>query len=179
MNGEFLTYGLVAEFATGEELIKAAERARAAGYRKMEGYSPYPLEELPEALGRPESKMPVLMFLGGLAGGLGAFGMMYYACVCGYPLNVGGRPLDSWPAFVPIIFELTVLISALTGFIGLILLNRLPQPYHPLFNVPQFERASQDRFFLCIESGDEQFDGKCTRQFLADLQPLSVTEVPP
>jgi hypothetical protein len=170
-------YGLMAEFIEHEELLEAAKRAYAAGYRKMDGYSPFPIEELPEALGHEWNAIPLITLLGGMAGGLGGYFMEWYSMGPLYPINVGGRPLNSWPNFIPVVFELTVLIASLSAFIGMLILNRLPQVYHPVFNVPEFRRASIDRFFLCIEARDPKFDLIKTRRFLEGLHPAKVSEV--
>ncbi len=144
----------------------------------MEAYSPFPIDELSgPASGR--TAMPAIVFAGGCFGLVGGFFMQYYAAAIDYPLNIGGRPLNSWPSFIPVTFELTVLCAALAGLIGMLALNRLPMPYHPVFNVPEFGRASQDRFFLSIEAADPQFDPNVTWDFLAGLQPAGVMEVPP
>jgi len=171
------TYGLMAEFATHEELLRAAEKAHAAGFRKMDGYTPFPVEGLAEALGK-KTRLPLLVLLGGIIGGLGAYFMEWDANVISYPINIGGRPLNSWPAFIPITFELTVLAASLTAFFFSLGLSGLPHPYHPVFNVPEFERASQDRFFLCIEARDPIFHPEETRAFLKSLNPLMIAEVP-
>ena len=170
-------YGLLAEFSTPEELMHAAEKAHAAGFRKMDGYAPFPVEGLPEALGK-KNRLPLLVLIGGIAGGIGAYFMEWYANAISYPINIGGRPIHSWPAFIPITFELTVLCAGLTAFFGSLALNGLPRPYHPLFHVTEFERASQDRFFLCIEATDPKFEPNDTRRFLQALGPLSIKEVP-
>jgi hypothetical protein len=175
MNGT--TYGLMAEFSTHQELLSAAGKAYEHGFRQMDGYAPFPVEGLAEALGK-RTRLPLLVLIGGLIGGVGAYFMQWDANVISYPINIGGRPLHSWPAFVPITFELTVLGAALAAFVFSLGLNRLPQPYHPVFNVPGFERASQDRFFLCIETKDALFDANKTREFLQGLRPLTVSEVP-
>jgi hypothetical protein len=172
-------YGLMAEFDTPTALVAAAERARLAGYRRMDAFSPIPIEELSEALGIRRTKLPLIVLLGGIAGCLGGFGLEYWASVIEYPMNIGGRPFNSWPQFVPIMFETTVLGAALSCFFGMWALNRLPQPYHPVFNVPAFVRASTDRFFLCIESGDPRFDRDQTWRFLEGLHPVGVSEVAP
>jgi len=171
-------YGLLAEFTTPVDLIRAARAAREEGYVRMDAYSPYPSEELVEALGVRPSRLPVLVLLGGLVGCIGGYFMQYYAAAVSYPLNVGGKPLNSWPMFVPVTFELTILSAALTAVLGMLALNGLPRPHHPLFNVPTFDRATQDRFFLCIESRDPRFDLKQTRAFLARQNPTSLEEVP-
>ena len=170
-------YGLMAEFDTPDGLVHAAESARLAGYRMMDAYSPIPIEELSEALGLARTRLPKLVFLGGLLGGIGGYSLEYYCAVIGYPLNIGGRPLHSWPQFIPVTFETTVLGAALACFVGMWALNRLPQPYHPVFNVPAFARASTDRFFLCIETTDPSFKLDETRRFLEGLHPLGVSDV--
>ena len=170
-------YGLMAEFDSPTALVHAAERARLEGYREMDAYSPIPIEELSEALGLRRTRLPVLVFLGGLFGCVGGFGLEYWSQTMAYPMNIGGRPFNSWPQFVPVMFETTVLGAALTAFVGMWALNKLPQPYHPVFNVPEFARASTDRFFLCIEATDPRFDLNGTRQFLDGLHPVGVSEV--
>jgi len=179
VNGEPSIYGLLAEFETPHALVAAFDCARQAGYTKLEAYSPFPIDELSKPDSRHRTEMPAIVFFGGCLGGLAGFLMQYYTAVIDYPLNVGGRPLDSWPAFIPVIFELTVLTAALFGVVGMLALNGFPMPYHPLFNVPQFARASRDRFFLCIEAADPKFDPAATQAFLVSLQPLDVAEVPP
>jgi hypothetical protein len=172
-------YGLMAEFDTPAGLVAAAERARLAGYRKMDAYTPIPIHELDEALGIEKTILPRLVLFGGILGGLGGFSLEYWASTMAYPMNIGGRPLNSWPQFIPVTFETTVLGAALTCFVGMWALNKLPQPYHPVFNVPEFARASTDRFFLCIEAADPRFDRQGTEAFLQTLHPLGVTEVAP
>ncbi len=171
-------YGLVAEFDDPTALVGAARKAREGGYRRLDAYSPFPVEELTEALGMRHTKLPLLILLGGIVGCLGGYYMQYYAAAISYPINVGGRPLHSWPMFIPVTFELTILLAALTAVLGMLALNGLPMPYHPLFNVPRFAHASRDRFFLCIQAIDPKFDESTTKQFLAELQPVSVEEVP-
>jgi hypothetical protein len=171
-------YGLVAEFDAPTALVGAARKAREGGYRRLDAYSPFPVEELTEALGMRHTKLPLLILLGGIVGCLGGYYMQYYAAVISYPINVGGRPLHSWPMFIPVTFELTILLAALTAVLGMLALNGLPMPYHPLFNVPRFALASRDRFFLCIQAIDPKFDESTTKQFLAELQPVRVEEVP-
>ena len=172
------TYGLMAEFADADGVVAAARAAKAEGYHYMDGYSPYPVGELPDALGFYKSEMGTVMFIGGLVGCCAGFFMQYWTQAIDYPMNIAGRPLNSWPSFIPITFEMTVLTSSLVGLFGLLMLCKLPQPYHPVFNAPGFERASRDRFFLCIEARDPKFDLERTRAFLQTLQPLSVVEVP-
>lgn len=170
-------FGLMAEFETPGEVLAAARRAKEAGYREMDAYSPFPVEGLVEAIGVRPTRIPLMVLLGGIVGGLGGFFMQYYAAVIGYPLNIGGRPLDSWPAFIPITFELTILVGGLTGVIGMLFRNGLPRPYHPVFNVDKFDRASRDRFFLCIEATDPKFDRAGAEKFLRSLKPVEVSEV--
>jgi hypothetical protein len=171
-------YGLMAEFETADQLVAATRRAKEAGYDRMDGYSPYPVGEVADALGFPRSEIGAIMFIGGLCGATLGFLMQYYLNGIDYPLNVGGKPFYSWPMFVPITWEMLVLSAAMTGLFGLLALCGLPQPYHPVFNVPQFARASRDRFFLLIEAVDPQFDLNRTREFLTGLNPLSIAEVP-
>jgi hypothetical protein len=170
-------HGLMAEFEEHEQLLEAAKRSFAAGYRSMDGYSPFPIEGLAEALGHQFTPVPLLTLGGGIAGGLGAYFMQWYSQRVLYPLNVGGRPLHTWPNFIPVTFELTILIASLSALVAMLFLNRLPQPHHPVFNVPAFRRASIDRFFLCIESADPKFDYQKTREFLLELRPLAVSDV--
>ena len=171
-------YGMMAEFDSPTTLVAAIHKARAAGYRAMDAYSPIPVEEVSEALHIHDRLLPMLVFLGGLAGGIGGFALATWTSVFDYPLNVGGRPFFSWPSFIPVTFECTVLVAAATCVLGLLALNGLPMPYHPVFNVPQFALATREKFFLCIESRDPQFDLQETRRFLETLEPLSVAEVP-
>ena len=172
------TYGLLAEFDDGEALLAATQRARAEGYRRMDAYSPFPVEGLAEALGSTRTGMSWLVLLGGIAGGVAGFGLQYYVAVIAMPYNVGGRPLLSWPSFIPITFETTILGAALVGVVGMLLLNGFPMPYHPVFNIASFEHASQDGFFLCIERRDPKFDPQKTREFLRSLQAREVYDVP-
>ncbi len=172
-------HGLMAEFDTPTALVAAAERARLEGYRNMDAYSPIPIEELNDALGLRRTRLPMLVLLGGILGGVGGYGLEYWSSAIAYPLNVGGRPLHSWPHFIPVTFETTVLGAALTAFVGMWALNRLPMPYHPVFNVPAFARASTDRFFLVIESTDPRFDRHATQKFLEAQHPVGVSEVAP
>jgi hypothetical protein len=172
-------YGLMAEFENGTALVAAAEQARLAGYREMDAYSPVPIHEMDEALGIKKTKLPLLVLIGGILGGSGGYLLEYWTQAIAYPLNIGGRPFHSWPHFIPVTFETTVLGAALTCFVGMWVLNGLPMPYHPVFNVPAFARASHDRFFLLIESADPRFDRAGTQAFLEGLHPVGVTEVAP
>jgi len=172
-------FGLMAEFDNPSALVEATNRARLEGFRNMDAYSPIPIEELNDALGLRRTRLPRLVLLGGILGGLGGFSLEYWASTIAYPMNIGGRPLNSWPQFIPVTFETTVLGAALSCFIGMWALNKLPMPYHPVFNVPAFDRASRDRFFLCIEATDPRFDVQATRAFLESLHPLGVSDVAP
>ena len=171
-------YGLLAEFDDPTALVAAIRIAREAGYRRMEAYTPFPVEEVVEALHQPPTVLPLLVFLGGFIGCVGGFVMQWYAAVIGYPVVVSGKPLVSWPMFIPITFELTILCAALTAVLGMLALNGLPMPYHPLFNVPRFALASRDRFFLCLQSRDPLFDAEQTKLFLAGLTVHPVMEAP-
>jgi Alternative complex III, ActD subunit len=170
-------YGVMAEFTHAEELIEAARRAHEAGYRKMDAYTPFPVEGLSEAMHTRPSRLPFIVLMGGIVGGLTGYLMQYYASVVAYPLNVGGRPLHSWPAFIPVTFELTILIAALSAVLGMLALNGLPRPYHPVFNVDAFIHASRDRFYLVIEARDPKFDREETAEFLESLPAHEVFEV--
>jgi len=172
-------YGLMAEFDNPTALVEATNRARLQGFRDMDAFTPIPIEELNDALGLRRTRLPRLVLLGGILGGLGGFSLEYWASTIAYPMNIGGRPLNSWPQFIPVTFETTVLGAALTCFIGMWALNKLPMPYHPVFNVPAFDRASRDRFFLCIEATDPRFDVQTTRAFLESLHPVGVSDVAP
>jgi hypothetical protein len=169
----------MAEFDSATALVEAATKARLAGYRKIDAYSPIPIDELEDALDLQRTRLPLLVLLGGILGGLGGFLLQYWTQVIAYPMNVGDRPFNSWPHFIPVTFETTVLGAALTAFVGMWALNGLPQPYHPAFNVGAFTRASSDRFFLLIETEDERFDRASTWKFLEALQPVGVSEVAP
>ncbi len=170
-------YGLMAEFASAQALMTATRHAHEQGYRHMDAFSPFPIEGLSDALGFHKTRMPLLVLICAILGGLGGYFMLYYSAVISYPINVGGRPLHSWPAFIPITFEMTILGGALGAVLGMLALNGLPMPYHPVFNVPRFALASRDRFFLCIEATDPRFDIEATRSFLTSLQPGDVSEV--
>jgi hypothetical protein len=170
-------HGLMAEYDNPTALVEAATKARLAGYRQMDAYSPIPIHEIDEALGLKRTRLPLLVLIGGICGGLGGFALQSWASAVAYPMNVGGRPLISWPQFIPVTFETTVLGAALTCFFGMWALNKLPQPYHPVFNVDAFSRASTDRFFLVIETRDARFDRTSTWNFLESTHPIGVSEV--
>src|SRR5215813_11005181 len=170
-------YGLMAEFDDPSSLVEATERAYGAGYRRMDAYSPFPIEELHHALGGHPTRLPLIVLIGGLCGFIGGYGLQYWSSVIAYPLNIGGKPLHSWPAFIPVTFETTILVASLSAVLGMLGLNGLPMPYHPLFNSPRFALASRNRFFLCIESTDKQFDREATAKFLSELKPEGVSEV--
>jgi hypothetical protein len=172
------TYGVVGEFVTEHALVQAAEKTREAGYRRIDAYAPFPVEGLSEALGLKRNKVAMITLIGGLCGGLGGFGLQYWVNVIAYPLNIGGRPPNSWPAFIPVTFELTVLGAALFAVFGMLALNGLPQPYHPLFNVERFSKhATTDRFYLCIEARDKKFDLAGSARFLESVGAHHITEV--
>jgi hypothetical protein len=171
-------YGLMAEFETPEDLIEATRGAYEQGYRMMEAYTPFPVEGVAEALGFHRNRVPRMVLTGGVVGGLTGYFMQWYSAVVDYPLNVGGRPLHSWPAFIPVTFEMTVLGAALTAVVGMLAMNGLPRLHHPVFNVPGFVLASNDRFFLSIQARDPLFDPAATRELLATFHPKVITVVP-
>jgi hypothetical protein len=171
-------YGLLAQFDDANALVAAAHRTREEGYRRMDAYSPFPIEELAEAIGFRHSRIALVVLVGGIVGALSGYFMQYYAADVSYPMNIGGRPNHSWPMFIPVTFEMTILVAALTAVFGMLALNGLPMPYHPLFNVPSFARVTRDGFFLCIEATDPHFDREATRLFLEGLGPREVNEVP-
>ncbi len=168
----------MAEFDNTKDLLEAAHHAREAGYKQMDAYSPFPVEGLSEAVGFPHTNLPAIVLAGGLIGMVGGFFLQYYPNAMGFPLDIGGKPFDSWPSFIPITYELTILCAAVACVVGMIWLNGLPTPYHPVFNVPRFELASQDRFFLCIKSKDPKFSIEEARRFLEDQHPREVNVVP-
>jgi hypothetical protein len=171
-------YGIMAEFDNPEALVRAAREAHNKGYRKMDAYAPIPVHGLAEAIGLKRSRLPWLIGLGGLVGGCSGFFMQWFASAVHLPLNIGGRPLNSWPSFIPITYELTILVASLSAVCWMFGLNRLPELYHPVFNDPRFQMASRDRFFLCIEGVDPLFNASKTTDFLKGLGALSVAEVP-
>jgi hypothetical protein len=172
-------YGLMAEFSSEDSLLTATRAAYDAGYRRMDAYSPLPIEGLAEALGFRHTRVPLIVLIGGVIGCVGGFALQYWISVVDYPVNVGGRPYNSWPSFIPVTFELTILVAALAALLGMLVLNGLPMPYHPVFNVPRFAQATRDRFFLCIEANDPKFDRDTSRQFLERLNSTSVIVVEP
>jgi hypothetical protein len=170
-------YGVMAEFDNPTALVNAVRRAVEEGYRKLDAYSPFPIEALSEALHLHKNKLPMIVLLGGLTGLIAGYLMQYYVTVIYFPINIGGRPLHSWPAYIIITFEMTILFAALSAVLGLLALCGLPMPYHPVFNAPRFALASRNRFFLCIEATDPLFDRSKTSDFLETLEPSEVTEV--
>jgi hypothetical protein len=170
-------YGLLAEFEDPSALVAATHRAHAEGYRRMDAYSPFPIEELHAALGAHDTRLPLIVLIGGLCGCAGGYLLQYWASTVAYPLNVGGKAMHSWPAFIPVTFECTILVAALSAVLGMLALNGLPMPYHPVFGVPRFALASRNRFFLCIEARDPRFHPDETRRFLETLNPREVTTV--
>ena len=170
-------YGVLAEFENTEDLISAVRRVREAGYAKIDAFTPFPVEGLAEAVGFSASRVPVITFIGGLIGCFGGFFLQYYPNVLGYPLNIGGRPENSWPAFIPITFELTILSAALATVFGMLALNGLPTPYHPVFSAPRFQLASRNRVFLCIKARDPKFNLEAVKKLLAGLRATDITEI--
>lgn len=170
-------YGVVAEFHSADDLIEAARRVRAEGFTKVDAFTPYPIEELSHALGHHGSKLPLIVLIGGIVGAVAGYLLQYWASVVEYPLNVGGRPYHSWPAFIVPTFEMTILFAALSAVLGMLALNGLPQPYHPVFNAKNFALASRDRYFLVVEATDPKFDRERTLEFLDELHASEVSEV--
>jgi hypothetical protein len=170
-------HGVMAMFESGEDAVRAAQSAYAAGFRRMDAYSPHPVDGLAEAIGYPYNWMRMIVLVSGLLGGIGGYGLQYYSAVMNYPINVGGKPFHSLPNFIPITFETTVLAAAIGAVVGMLGLNGLPRPHHPVFNVPEFDRASSSGFFLCILADDPQFDAETTTKFLEGLGPSLVTRV--
>jgi hypothetical protein len=170
-------YGVIAEFESPNDLVHAARKTYDAGYRRINGYSPYPIEELSEAIGFTHTSLPLIVFIGGVIGGLSGFFMQYWIEVIDYPLNVGGKPYNSWPAFIPITFEMTVLFAAFAAVLGMLVLNKLPQPYHPVFNAPNFALATRDRFFLAVEANDPKFEHGAVVDLLKSLNAIEVNDV--
>ena len=171
-------HGAMAEFDTPEQLIAACDLARQAGYKRMDAYAPMPVAGLAEAIGYKRNKVAFCVLIGGICGAMFGFGLLEWMTVVAYPHNVGGRPLNSWPAYIPITFECMILFAALTGLVSMLAMNGLPKPYHPVFNVAAFDRASIDKFFLCIESSDPKFRVEDTMDFLRGTGAKGVTVVP-
>ncbi len=170
-------YGVMAQFDSPSALVSAARETYDAGYRRINGYSPFPIEELSEAIGFKRTILPLIVLIGGILGGVGGFFMQYWMEVVDYPINVGGKPFNSWPAFIPITFECTVLVAAFAAVLGMLALNKLPQPYHPVFNAPNFALATRDSFFLVIESKDPKFQHDEVMRFLKNLEARDVCDV--
>jgi hypothetical protein len=171
-------YGLLAEFGDVNSAILAARKTYQAGYRKIDAYAPFPVEELSEAIGFHKNGVALICLIGGLLGCTGAYTLQWWINTISYPINIGGRPFHSWPSFIIVTFEMTILFAGLSAVFGMLSLNGLPMPYHPVFNVPQFDAASRDRFFVIIFSSDRNYDPVRTRQFMEGLAPLSLAEVP-
>ncbi len=171
-------HGILAEFETPEQVLEATRQARQAGYRDMDAYTPYPVEGLAALLGMKKTRVPFVVLMAGLVGAAVGYGMQFFSMKIDYPFNVGGRPENSWPAFLPIVFEVMVLVASFSALLGMLFLNGLPQPYHPVFKVQRFVDANSYRFFLCLEATDALFDRERTRQYLAGLGAKEVLEVP-
>jgi Alternative complex III, ActD subunit len=170
-------YGVMAEFDDPNALVAATYRAHYEGYRRMDAYSPFPIEELHEALDAHHTRLPLIVLAGGVIGCIGGYLLQYWSASIAYPINIAGKPFNAWPMFIPVTFECTILGAALAAVLGMLALNGLPQPYHPVFNVARFALASRNRFFLCIEAGDPKFDLERTRDFLETLGPREVSTV--
>jgi ActD protein len=171
-------YGMMAEFDSPTALVAAAHRTQQAGYQKIDAYSPFPVEGLAEAIGFHRNAVPLVVLIGGLIGGLSGYLMQYWISAVSYPINVGGKPYHSWPAFIVVTFEMTILFAGLSAVFGMLALNGLPMPYHPVFNAPRFAFATKDRFFLIVFSSDPKYSSAETRRFLESLGPRSISEVP-
>lgn len=171
-------HGILGQFDDAGSLVAAAKQTHEAGYAQVDAYSPYPIEELPAAIGMHRTRLPLVVLIGAIAGGVLGYALQYYVSAIAYPLNVGGRPLHSWPSFVPVTFEMTILGGALSAVLGMLALNRLPHPHHPLFAVEAFTRASRDGFFLCVEAVDPQFDAATVRALFDRLGATEVIDVP-
>ena len=172
-------YGVMAEFDNPTALVAAARAAHEEGYRKLDAYSPFPIEELSDVLHLHKNRLPLIVLCGGIIGGLVGYLLQWFVTVIYYPINIAGRPLHSWPAYIVITFEMTILFAAISAVIGMIVLNKLPMPYHPAFNVERFEHASKVKFFLLVESEDPKFDRQATLDFLKGLNASEINEVEP
>jgi hypothetical protein len=170
-------YGVMAQFDSPSHLVAAARDTYEAGYRQINGYSPFPIEELDEAIGFKRTTLPLIVLAGGILGALGGFFMQYWIAAIDYPINVGGKPTNSWPAWIPITFEMTVLFAAFSAVLGMLILNKLPQPYHPVFNIPNFALATRDRFFLAVEANDPKFKHGEVVDLLKSLNAIAVNDV--
>ena len=171
-------YGIMAEFDSASDLVAAARKTHEAGYKKIDAYSPFPVEELAEAIGFHKNRVPLVTLIGAMIGGISGYLMQYWIAAVDYPLNIGGRPYHSWPSFIIVTFEMTILFGGISAVFGMLALNGLPMPYHPVFNVPRFAMATKDRFFLIVFSTDPKYSPSGTRQFLESLGPRSISEVP-
>ena len=171
-------YGMMAEFDSATDLVAAAHRTHEAGYQRIDAYSPFPVEGLAEAIGFQRNAVPLVVLIGGLIGGVSGYAMQYWISAISYPINVGGKPYHSWPAFIVVTFEMTILFAGISAVLGMLALNGLPMPYHPVFNVPRFAFATKDRFFLVVFSSDAKYQPRETRSFLESLGPKSISEVP-
>ena len=171
-------YGVIAEFADAQSLLDAATAAREHGYKEVDAFSPFPIHGLAEAVGFHKTRLSTIVLTMGLIGGIGGFFMQWYANVVSYPLNIGGKPYNSWPAFIPITFECAILLAAFGAVFGMLALNGLPMPYHPVFNVPRFDQASRDKFFLVIQARDPKFQLDEVRDFFDRLNPREIVDVP-
>jgi len=171
-------YGIMAEFDSAQALLDAAKKTHQSGYKKIDAYSPFPIEGLAEEIGMHFDEIPLTVLIGGIIGGCTGYLMQYWMSAVDYPLNIGGKPPHSWPAFIVITFEMTILFAGISAVLGMLAFNGLPMPYHPVFNVPRFALASKDRFFLIVFSSDKKYNAAETRRFLESLDPRSISEVP-
>ena len=171
-------YGVMAEFESAQSLLTAARRTHEAGYQKIDAYTPFPVEGMAEAIGFHTNRVALVTLIGAIIGGLSGYGLQYWIATISYPVNVGGRPYHSWPSFIVVTFEMTILFGGISAVLGMLALNGLPMPYHPVFNVPRFAMASKDRFFLIVFATDPKYDPIGTRRFLESLDPRSISEVP-
>ena len=171
-------YGMMAEFDSATALVTAARQTHQAGYKKIDAYSPFPVEELAEAIDFHSNRVALVTLIGAVIGGLSGYLLQYWIATISYPINVGGRPYHSWPSFIIVTFEMTILFGGISAVFGMLALNGLPMPYHPVFNVPRFAMATKDRFFLIVFSTDPKYSPTGTRQFLEKLSPRSIAEVP-